>query len=99
MKAFTRLLKHVQSIKFVGGPHPTPKPHAAQAHPFAPNGLMPGQGSSSSSNSTPYHNPNSIKPKDGECFSRSELPERFRYKAIKDQEIDDIISGGAEVIY
>ncbi|CAK9441492.1 uncharacterized protein LODBEIA_P53600 [Lodderomyces beijingensis] len=100
MRVSSRLLKH--TIKFVGGPHPIPKtPHAAKAHPFAPEGVVPGSvGSSSSGQQTRrYHNSNPIEPKEGEYFSRSELSKRFRYKPIKDIEIDQVSSGGADIIF
>ncbi|MDC6271318.1 ribosomal protein S36 [Acetobacter pasteurianus] len=103
MRVSSRLLKH--TIKFVGGPHPIPKqPHAAKIHPLAPEGLIPGSvgsssGSHSSTQTRSYHNSNPIQPKEGEFFSRSELPQRFRYKPIKDFEIDNVQSGGADIIY
>ncbi|EGW32110.1 uncharacterized protein SPAPADRAFT_61184 [Spathaspora passalidarum NRRL Y-27907] len=96
MKAFSRLLKHIPSIKFVGGPHVHKATSGAvKPHPMAPNGQLPG----SASGTTSYHNPNPIQPAEGEYFSRSELPLRFRYKAIKDSEIDNVLSGGAEFVY
>ncbi|KAI3403604.1 hypothetical protein KGF56_003649 [Candida oxycetoniae] len=102
MRATTRLLKH--TIKFVGGPHPIPKPYPAKAHPFAPNGIIPGKmGISttvkSSFSISSYHNANPVQPQHGEFFARSELPERFRYKPVKDFEMEQIISGGAEIVY
>ncbi|KAI5958730.1 uncharacterized protein KGF55_005729 [Candida pseudojiufengensis] len=101
MRFSQRLLKH--TIKFVGGPHPIPKPHAAKAHPLAPEGIVPGSVGSSSSSSTTqsrsFHNSNPVDPQHGEFFSRSELPKRFQYKPIKDFEIDNVISGGADIIY
>ncbi|KAI5956209.1 hypothetical protein KGF54_000684 [Candida jiufengensis] len=99
MRVSTRLFKH--TIKFVGGPHPIPKSHAAKAHPFAPEGITPGSVGSSSNGtqSRSYHNSNPIDPQNGEFFSRSELPKRFQYKPIKEFEIENVSSGGADVIY
>lgn len=59
---------------------------------MAPNGLRPSAGSS-------YSNTSSIEPKEGEYFSRSQLPLRFRYKLPKDDEAENIISGGAEIVF
>jgi small subunit ribosomal protein YMR-31 len=66
----------------------------AGVHPQAPNGLRPSAG-----NATPFFNSNPIEPKDGEFFSRSQLPLRFRYKAPKDDEMENITSGGAEIVF
>ncbi|KAI5950678.1 hypothetical protein KGF57_004226 [Candida theae] len=105
MKASIRLLKH--TIKFVGGPHPVPKPHAAGPHPLAPKGVVPGSvgmsssssSSSSGSQSRSFHHKSPVEPQNGEFFSRSELPKRFRYPTIKDWEIDQVSSGGADVVF
>lgn len=59
---------------------------------MAPHGLKPTAGSS-------YSNTNPIEPKEGEYFSRSQLPLRFRYKLPKEDEAENIISGGAEVVF
>lgn len=40
-----------------------------------------------------------IEPKEGEVFSRAQLSARFRYKAPKDLEIEDVLSGGAEIVF
>ncbi|KAI5967161.1 hypothetical protein CANMA_003218 [Candida margitis] len=95
MKAAIRLLKH--TIKFVGGPHPVP----TGPHPLAPKGVVPGSvgTSSGSSQSRSFHHSSPIEPQNGEFFSRSELPKRFRYPTIKDWEIDQVSSGGAEVVF
>ncbi|RLV95256.1 hypothetical protein JA1_001250 [Spathaspora sp. JA1] len=96
MNAISRLLKHIPSIKFVGGPHVHKAVSGAvKAHPMAPNGQLPGSSGSSSS----YHNSNPLQPSEGEYFLRSELPLRFRYKVIKDSEIDNVLSGGADFVY
>ncbi|RCK60638.1 hypothetical protein Cantr_08011 [Candida viswanathii] len=95
MRPATRLLKYVQSIKFVGGPHPVPKPHSAGPHPMAPNGLRPSGGDSAAA----YKNSNPVEPQNGEHFSRSELSARFRYKPIKEEEIEQVESGGAELVF
>lgn len=58
---------------------------------MAPNNLRPTQKA--------YLNTNSIEPKAGEYFSRAQLPKRFRYTLPKESEIDNIISGGAEVVF
>ncbi|AOW29646.1 hypothetical protein MG5_04170 [Candida albicans P57072] len=97
MKTAARLLKYVQSIKFVGGPHPAPKPHAAGPHPLAPEGLVP-SGLNSTKSST-YHNSNPVEPQNGEFFARSELSARFRYRTIKAEEIEQVESGGAEFVF
>ncbi|KAG5417835.1 hypothetical protein I9W82_005471 [Candida metapsilosis] len=99
MKVSIRLLKH--TIKFVGGPHPVPKPHPAGPHPLAPKGVVPGSVgvSSNGSQSRSFHHNSPVEPQNGEYFSRSELPKRFRYPAVKDWEIDQVSSGGAEVVF
>ena len=66
---------------------------------MAPEGLLPGSSSSSTVSYSRYQNPNPIQPKEGEYFSRSELPSRFRYKPIKDSDIENVLSGGAEIVY
>ncbi|CUM65333.1 uncharacterized protein PRCAT00002968001 [Priceomyces carsonii] len=55
--------------------------------------------SSSGSSGSSYINNNPIDPKEGEVFSRAELPTRFRYKPIKDSEIDNVNQGGAELVF
>ncbi|EMG47978.1 Mitochondrial ribosomal protein, small subunit, putative, partial [Candida maltosa Xu316] len=65
MKSAVRLFKYIQSIKFVGGPHPTP-PHSAGPHPMAPNGLAPSKATSN------FRNSNPVEPQNGEYFSRAE---------------------------
>ncbi|CUM45175.1 uncharacterized protein AC631_03463 [Debaryomyces fabryi] len=99
MRPAARLLQRVPLIKFVGGPHPAPKniSHAAKPHPCAPDGALPGSVGSSSQSS--YFNSNPIEPKDGEAFSRAELPARFRYKGPSEAEIENITSGGAALIF
>ncbi|ODV79130.1 uncharacterized protein CANTADRAFT_26171 [Suhomyces tanzawaensis NRRL Y-17324] len=101
MRAATRLFKHTPLIKFVGGPHTAPKnvSHAAKAHPMAPNGELPGSGSSGSSAGASYFNKNPVEPQNGEFFSRSQLSSRFRYKAPKEEEIDNVITGGAALVF
>lgn len=86
MKASLRLLAHVPSIKFVGGPH-KPVFHAPGVHPCAPNGLRPSLESES-------HN---IQ-KSFDFQSRNNLSKRFRYPVLDDIEIDDVLTGGAEVV-
>lgn len=68
-----------------------------QHHPCAPEGVLPGQ--TGSSQQEAFVNTNSIQPKEGEAFSRSQLSKRFQYTFPKEIEIDDIISGGAEVVF
>ncbi|KAK6457917.1 uncharacterized protein RJT20DRAFT_125799 [Scheffersomyces xylosifermentans] len=98
MRAAARLLNRVPLIKFVGGPHPAPTTisKAVKPHPLAPKGEIPGGAASSGST---YFNSNPIEPKEGEFFSRAQLSQRFRYKVPKEDEIEDIISGGAEVVF
>ncbi|KAK6197455.1 uncharacterized protein RJT21DRAFT_123279 [Scheffersomyces amazonensis] len=97
MRSSARLLKHVPLIKFVGGPHTAKHiSHEVKPHPYAPNGILPSSITAAISN---YFNSNPIEPKEGQFFSRSELSPRFRYKAPKDLEIDDILSGGADILY
>ncbi|KAK6465503.1 hypothetical protein DFJ63DRAFT_23678 [Scheffersomyces coipomensis] len=97
MKASAGILKHIPLIKFVGGPHVAHHASAAvKPHPYAPNGLVP---TSLASSISSYFNPSSIEPKEGEFFSRSQLSPRFRYSAPKEIEIDEVLSGGADIIY
>ncbi|KAG2734887.1 hypothetical protein G9P44_002893 [Scheffersomyces stipitis] len=96
MRVSTTLLNRVPLIKFIGGPHLAPKnvSSAVKAHPMAPNGQIPSGAAVST-----YFNSNPIEPKEGEFFSRSQLSARFRYKAPKDLEIEDVLSGGADIVY
>ncbi|KAK7680457.1 hypothetical protein QCA50_016455 [Cerrena zonata] len=71
--------------------------NAVKQHPCAPEGLVPGKGEVIKS--TPYFNSNSIEPKDGEVFSRSQLSPRFRYSFPKEDEAENIISGGASIVF
>ncbi|EGV65629.1 hypothetical protein PSN45_003598 [Yamadazyma tenuis] len=96
MRGTQSLLKHIPLIKFVGGPHKHAK-SVAGIHPMAPDGLKPS--SSSGTTSSPFSNPNPLEPKDGEYFSRSQLPLRFRYKVPKEDEAANIVSGGAEIVF
>lgn len=68
-------------------------------HPSAPNGLVPGSTGLASSSAGGSLWKSGIEPRDGEVFSRAELSPRFRYKPIKDFEIDQLISGGAELVF
>lgn len=63
---------------------------------MAPNGELPGSRSTVKST---YFNSNPIEPKEGEFFSRSQLSERFRYKAPKASEAENVESGGAELVF
>lgn len=65
---------------------------AAGVHPMAPNGIRPASNSS-------YFNASSIEPEEGVFFSRSQLSNRFQYKLPKEDEADNIITGGAEVVF
>ncbi|CAK7892015.1 hypothetical protein CAAN1_01S08130 [[Candida] anglica] len=95
MKASVRVFQRVPLIKFVGGPHLAPKnlDHSVKAHSQAPDGLKP-----SSAKST-YFNSNPIEPEEGVFFSRSQLPARFKYSPPKQSEIDNVISGGADLVF
>lgn len=64
---------------------------------MAPNGEMPGQVGSLSGSL--YVNPNPVEPKEGVFFSRSELSKRFRYKVPKEEEMENIESGGAALVF
>ncbi|KAG0686572.1 hypothetical protein C6P40_003787 [Pichia californica] len=86
MRSTLRVFQYVQSIKFVGGPHPivhTP----ATVHACAPNGLKPSIGSTSAATSLPTV----------PFQSRNNLSKRFQYTPIDDIEIDDVLTGGADV--
>ncbi|KAG7193345.1 uncharacterized protein KQ657_000762 [Scheffersomyces spartinae] len=100
MRPAVMLLKHVPLIKFVGGPHLAPAgiSHSVKAHPCAPEGLVPAAASAASAIVSSIFK-GSLEPKDGEYFSRSELPARFRYTPPTELEMEDIISGGAEVVF
>lgn len=63
----------------------------AKPHPLG-NGVLP-----AASKSTVSYAP--IEAKDGEVLSRAELPARFQYKAPKEDEIEDICSGGADLVW
>ncbi|TID21918.1 hypothetical protein CANINC_003402 [Pichia inconspicua] len=86
MKASIRLLAHVPSIKFVGGPH-KPVFHAPSVHPCAPQGLKP----SAVSQSQTIQRSSTFQ-------SRNNLSKRFRYPPLDDIEIDDVLTGGAEIL-
>lgn len=40
-----------------------------------------------------------VEPSNGEAFSRSQLSKRFQYTFPKEEEIENILSGGAEVVF
>merc|ERR1711890_174541 len=99
MRAFARLLKHTPLIKFVGGPHKAENiSHAVKAHPCAPDGKVPGSSGLGAGTSSGSQFKSGIEPREGEVFSRAELSPRFRYKPIKDSEIEQLLSGGAELV-
>lgn len=72
--------------------------HAIKPHPCAPEGLVPAAAAAASAIVSSIYK-GSLEPKDGEYFSRSELPARFRYTPPSELEMEDIISGGAEVVF
>ncbi|GME85838.1 unnamed protein product [Ambrosiozyma monospora] len=85
--------KYTPLIKFVGGPHPIPKhiPGPPQPHPCAPGSLLPSKaGASSPSGSSAAAVP---------FESRNVLSKRFRYAPLEEAEIENVISGGAEVVF
>ncbi|GBL52576.1 hypothetical protein ACI3LY_004847 [Candidozyma auris] len=95
MRQSVALLKHVPLIKFVGGPHPHSAPSSKpQPHPCAPNGRLPQAVASTAS--APLK---PIELKDGEVLLRNELSKRFRYRAPSATEVEQIDSGGAELVY
>lgn len=89
------MFKYTPSIKFVGGPHPVHK-KAAGVHPCAPNGLKPSGGASGSAGSA---SSGPIHVGEGEYALRAELPLRFRAKNPTEFEAEDIMSGGADLVY
>ncbi|GME94227.1 unnamed protein product [[Candida] boidinii] len=99
MRAAGRLLaKYVPSIKFVGGPHQSAH-HAAVVHPCAPDHLVPtGFGSSNSSSTSTNTGSSFSSIGNVEFESRNLLSKRFRYGFIDDIEIDDVNTGGAEIL-
>ncbi|ODQ82381.1 hypothetical protein BABINDRAFT_158988 [Babjeviella inositovora NRRL Y-12698] len=97
MRPSNVLSKYTQLIKFGKPTAPKHINHAPQPHPCAPNGVLP-SGSSASSGATSAFYASSTLPPAGHFFSRAELPQRFRYPVIEESEIDDINSGGAEIL-
>ena len=66
--------------------------NAVKPHPAAPNGLMP-------SSIKAFFNSSPIEPEEGVYFSRAELPKRFQYKPLKEEEIENVLTGGAILTY
>ncbi|GAV28135.1 hypothetical protein PMKS-001604 [Pichia membranifaciens] len=82
MRTTLRVLQRVPLIKFVGVHTP------ATIHPCAPAGLRPGSASSSAPSSGP-----------AVAFqSRNNLSKRFRYVPLDEIEIEDVLTGGADVL-
>lgn len=79
------MLAYVPSIKFIGGAHPVHHV-AAGIHACAPEGLTPSKESPRA-------------PATMEFQSRNNLSKRFRYRQPDDIEMENVISGGAEIIY
>lgn len=73
--------------------------HAVKAHPCAPAGKVPGSSVEATGTPSGSQHKSGIEPRDGEVFSRAELSPRFRYKPIKDSEIEQLLSGGAELVF
>lgn len=88
MRAVSKVLAHVPKIQFVGGPH---KVHVVPAgvHPCAPDGLLPAKLAASSSPVAAGF----------EFQSRNSLSKRFQYRRPDELEMDNVLSGGADVIY
>ncbi|ODQ47930.1 hypothetical protein PICMEDRAFT_15799 [Pichia membranifaciens NRRL Y-2026] len=87
MRATLRVLQRVPLIKFVGGPH-TAAHTPATIHPCAPAGLRPGSAGSSAASSGA-----------AVAFqSRNNLSKRFRYVPLDEIEIEDVLTGGADVL-
>ncbi|GMF56776.1 unnamed protein product [[Candida] boidinii] len=99
MRAASRVLaQYVPLIKFVGGPHLSAR-HAAAVHPCAPDHLVPTGFDSSASSSAGAASTGSFSSVGNVEFeSRNLLSKRFRYGVIEDLEIDDVNTGGAEVL-
>lgn len=85
MKASLRLLAYTPSIKFVGGAHPI---HHVKAgvHACAPDGLLP-------SKEAPRAQPTMV------FQSRNNLSLRFRYRQPDELEMENVLTGGAEIVY
>jgi small subunit ribosomal protein YMR-31 len=73
--------------------------HAVRAHPCAPDGKVPGSSGLASGPTIGSQYKSGIEPREGEVFSRAELSPRFRYKPIKESEIEQLLSGGAELVF
>ncbi|OWB86365.1 hypothetical protein B5S33_g5053 [[Candida] boidinii] len=74
--------------------------HAAAVHPCAPDHIVPtGFDSSASSSAASAASTGSFSSVGNvEVESRNLLSKRFRYGVIEDLEIDDVNTGGAEVL-
>lgn len=75
-------------------PHPQSPTHQLPASFFAAFVQM--NGPSVSSSSKPL---SSVAAGPGELFSVTELPARFRFKSLSEQEIDNINHGGSEIVF
>lgn len=91
MRLSSTLLKHAQLIKFVGGKH-TFKLAGAAVHPLG-NGVLPADVKGGASVGV------SVSEGADSGGLRSDLPLRFRYKLPTQLEMDDVVSGGAELVW
>lgn len=87
-------------IRFLGKrSHTASVDHTPQAHPLSPTHKLPSSFSTASpSKSSAPSSQSSLKytpPAPGEYGARSELPLRFRYRLVEDEEISSINAGGA----
>lgn len=81
--------------------------HTPQAHPESPTGQLPSTFSSFAAyrkNSQTYgplggKGNKSIEAGEGEYFARRDLPKRLHYNEFSDMEMENINSGGADVVY
>lgn len=85
MRASLSLLAYVPSIKFVGGAHPI-RHVAAGVHACAPDGLIPSKEAPRASATMEFQ-------------SRNNLSARFRYRQPDDIEMENVLAGGAEIVY
>jgi small subunit ribosomal protein YMR-31 len=76
--------------------------HTPKVHPQSPSAQLPASFAAYRSNAQihgPLGTTRTIQPGPGEFFARTDLANRFHYLGFSDIEMDNINSGGADVVY
>lgn len=102
MRPTARLLR-TPMIRFLGKRQVPQVDHTPRPHPQSPSGSLPTSFKAYRKNAQ-THGPLGGKGSQGsasagEFNSRADLPSRYHYRTLSDIEIDNVNSGGAEVVF